>query len=181
MPTTPQKSKALYYDIDLKKNQILNAKLHPLTTAERTTLGASLGTADKGISVYDTTLKTLFSWDGTAWGYVSLNPSQIAQLEEAFSQVVRSLTVTKTSVTSKTITLTTEDATIISGTFEDAYVFVQNILATQWTINHNLNKFPSVHVVDTSNNEVVAELQYTTVNQVVLKFSEPFSGSAYLS
>lgn len=180
MPTTPQKSKAFYYDIDLKNNQILNAKLHPLTTAERTTLGSSLGIADKGISVYDTTLKNLFSWDGTAWGYVSLSPTQLAQLDEAFSQVVRSVAVTNTPTT-KTITLTTEDATVISGTFEDAYVYVQSIQAAQWTINHNLNKYPAVHIVDYNNNEVVAELQYTTVNQVVLKFSEPFSGSAFLS
>lgn len=180
MPTTPQKSKAFYYDIDLKNNQIVNVKLHPLTTAERTTLGSTLGTADKGLTVYDITLKTIFSWDGSAWDTLKLSATQMAQIEEAYNKIIRSLAVTG-NTTSKTITLTAQDGSTIAGSFNDSYVHSQTQAAAQWTINHNLNRYPSVHIVDYNNDEVIGDLRYTTVNQVVLTFSEPFSGSAFLS
>lgn len=180
MPTTPQKSKAFYYDIDLKNNQIVNAKLHPLTTAERTTLGQTLTSLDKGMTVYDTQIKTLFSWDGGAWGYISLSPTQLQEIEDAYNKIIRSLSVAGNQTT-KTITLTAQDNSTVVGSFNDSYVHIQSQAATQWTINHNLNKYPAVHIVDTNNNEVIGDLQYTTINQVVLSFSEPFSGSAFLS
>lgn len=180
MSTTPQKSKAFYYDIDLKNNQIVNAKLHPLTTAERTNLAFSLGAADKGMTVYDTVLKTLFSWNGISWDYISLSPGQLAEIDEAYNNTIRSIVVTG-NTTSKTITLTKEDNTTISGSFNDSFHYVRSQAATQWVIDHNLNKYPAVHIVDYNNNEVVGDLRYTTVNQVILQFSEPFSGSAFLS
>jgi len=59
--------KEFYHDIDLKANQLFNSRLQNITTASRTTLGASLSTADKGYVVYDTDLLSLFLWDGTQW------------------------------------------------------------------------------------------------------------------
>jgi hypothetical protein len=180
MPTTPQKSKAFYYDIDLKNNQIVNAKLHPLTTAERTTLGQTLTSLDKGMTVYDTQIKTLFTWDGGAWSYISLSPTQVQEIEDAYNKIIRSLTVTG-NTTSKTITLTAQDNSTVVGSFNDSYVHVQTNPATQWTVDHGLNKYPAVHIVDYNNNEVIGDVRYTTVNQVLLSFSEPFSGSAFFS
>ena len=59
--------KEYYHDVDLKANQLFNSRLHNITTANRTTLGTTLTTADKGYQVYDVDLLTPYFWDGTAW------------------------------------------------------------------------------------------------------------------
>ena len=61
------------------------------------------------------------------------------------------------------------------------YTFTQSSAATTWTIDHNLGKFPSVTVVDSSNNVVVGFQTYNNNNQIVLTFSAAFSGKAYLN
>jgi hypothetical protein len=57
------------YGINLLKEGILKDFLiNPLTTAQRTTLGGTLGAGNEGLPVYDTDLNTLYVWTGAAWG-----------------------------------------------------------------------------------------------------------------
>lgn len=64
--------KQFYHDLDLVKvSQILNARIHNITTADRTTLGGTLNSAHKGLLVYDTDLAGYYGWDGSAWASVS--------------------------------------------------------------------------------------------------------------
>lgn len=59
-------TKEFLHNIDLVTlGQLLNARLHNVTSAERTTLAASLGVANEGLFVYDTTEKMQYIWDGT--------------------------------------------------------------------------------------------------------------------
>ena len=60
-------------------------------------------------------------------------------------------------------------------------IFVQAIPLAVWTINHNTGQFPSVTVVDPAGNVVLANVQYVSSNQVVVSFSQPFAGKAYLN
>lgn len=61
-------SKSFYHDINLEKVGILkDARINPLTTSARTTLGSGLGTTHKGLAVWDTDLSQMFYWDGSAW------------------------------------------------------------------------------------------------------------------
>lgn len=63
---------------------------------------------------------------------------------------------------------------------EDAnYVHNQIAASMTWTINHNLNKYPSVVIVDTAGTLVIGEVNYTSLNQVVVTFTALFSGQAY--
>ncbi|RFC55412.1 beta strand repeat-containing protein [Brumimicrobium aurantiacum] len=41
--------------------------INKMTTAERTTFGGTLGANDQGMSVFDTDLNAIYSWDGTDW------------------------------------------------------------------------------------------------------------------
>jgi hypothetical protein len=66
-----------------------------------------------------------------------------------------------------------------SGTF--AYVHDQMIPANPWVIHHNLNGFPNVTVVDSSQREVEGDVTYTDVNTMTITFVGPFAGKAYLS
>lgn len=57
-----------YHNLDLKKvSELLNARVHNVTTSERTTLGTSLGVDNTGLHVYDTDLDLPYYWTGTAW------------------------------------------------------------------------------------------------------------------
>jgi hypothetical protein len=56
-----------YHDIDLHANQLLNIRLHNITSAGKTALGLTLGAGSKGYEVYDTDLLLPFLWDGTQW------------------------------------------------------------------------------------------------------------------
>ena len=65
---------------------------------------------------------------------------------------------------------------------EDAnYLHTQTTASDVWVIVHNLNKFPSVTVIDSAGNEVVGEVIYNDANQVTLKFEGGFKGTATLN
>ena len=43
-------------------------------------------------------------------------------------------------------------------------------------VNHNLNKYPSVTVIDSAGDEVEGEVYHVNTSQLILRFSAPFSG-----
>ena len=58
----------------------------------------------------------------------------------------------------------------------------QGIASDTWIITHNLNKRPSVTVVDSSDSVIVPdEITYIDDSQLVLNFLSAFSGMAYLN
>ena len=61
------------------------------------------------------------------------------------------------------------------------YVYEQAEPSSEWTINHNLNTHPTVIIVDSSGNVVDGDINYANRNTVVLNFTAPFSGVAYLN
>ena len=67
------------------------------------------------------------------------------------------------------------------------YVYTQAVAAEEWgdgtpkMVTHNLNKFPSITVIDTANTVVTGEYTYIDKNNVTLTFSAAFAGKAYLN
>jgi plasmid maintenance system antidote protein VapI len=58
-------AKQFYHDIDLVKvGQLINARIHNVTSAEQTALAATLGPANKGLPVYNTEIPAVLFWDG---------------------------------------------------------------------------------------------------------------------
>ena len=47
--------------------------------------------------------------------------------------------------------------------------------SAQWDITHNLNRFPSVSVVDTMGSIHQAEVSHINENRLIINFSSPFS------
>ncbi len=62
---------------------------------------------------------------------------------------------------------------------DKTYVHYQNVQSDTWEIQHNLDKYPSVTVVDSASNVVVGDINYIDVNNAVVTFSAPFSGKAF--
>lgn len=50
-----------------------------------------------------------------------------------------------------------------------------------WNINHNLDKYPSVTVVDSAETVVYGEIEYIDKNNLKIIFSAEFAGKAYLN
>jgi hypothetical protein len=63
----------------------------------------------------------------------------------------------------------------------DGYIHYQPASQTQWTITHNLNKFPQVQVVDSGGNVVQGDIKHISKYELTISFSSPFTGNAYLS
>lgn len=68
-----------------------------------------------------------------------------------------------------------------AGSNTRRYTHTQGTVSSTWTINHTLGGFPSVSVVDSAKTVVIGEVQYVSSSQVVVTFSAPFSGYAYLT
>ena len=71
--------------------------------------------------------------------------------------------------------------TISTGIGDKTFVFTQGVPALVWTIQHDLNKFPSVSVVDTANTGVLSQIDYIDNNNITCNFSAAFAGKAYLN
>lgn len=64
---------------------------------------------------------------------------------------------------------------------DKTYLHHQTVASDTWVIVHNLNKYPSVAVIDSTGNEVIGEISYDDKNQVTLKFEGGFKGVATLN
>jgi hypothetical protein len=61
------------------------------------------------------------------------------------------------------------------------YIHDQGTPSTVWLIVHNLDKRPSVTVVDTAGTVVSGEISYISNNKIEINFNNAFSGKAYLN
>ena len=66
------------------------------------------------------------------------------------------------------------------------YTHNQSSVSNTWTITHNLNRFPSVTVVDSADTIVYGTVVYNSANQLTITFFQggsalAFSGKAYLN
>jgi len=64
---------------------------------------------------------------------------------------------------------------------DKTFEFDQGQPALVWTIQHNLNKFPSVTVVDTANTVVNSQVNYIDKNNITINNTAQFAGKAYLN
>lgn len=60
------------------------------------------------------------------------------------------------------------------------FIFNQGTPSATWNIAHNLNRFPSVVIVDSGGDQVIGDVNYVDANNITVTFSSAFSGIAYL-
>lgn len=61
------------------------------------------------------------------------------------------------------------------------FVYEQARPLDTWDITHDLNKHPSVTVVDSAGTVVIGEVQYINNERIIVTFNGAFSGTAYLN
>jgi len=69
----------------------------------------------------------------------------------------------------------------IDSNTDKTFTFTQSVASSTWSVTHNLDKFPSVSVVDSGNTAVVGSVEYINENELTITFSSPFSGYAYMN
>lgn len=83
------------------------------------------------------------------------------------------------TVSSSSVALT--GTVTANGESLTSYTHNQTTTATSWTINHNMNKKPSVTVVDSANTYVIGEVEYLDANSLTVSFKNAFKGKAHLN
>jgi hypothetical protein len=61
------------------------------------------------------------------------------------------------------------------------FVFSQQAASAEWVVDHPLGGRPSVTVVDSAATTVIGEVSYVSNSRVIIRFTSPFSGFAYLT
>lgn len=61
------------------------------------------------------------------------------------------------------------------------YVHVQNTASDIWTVNHNLNKFPSANMVLSTGQQGYGDITYIDENTLTISFASTESGKAYIN
>lgn len=81
-------------------------------------------------------------------------------------------------------TITNGDPAVMSadiGSVDDRHYKTAIMDGDVWEIEHNLGKFPSITVVDTSNNVIYADVTYDDLNNVTITFASSVTGYAYFN
>jgi len=64
---------------------------------------------------------------------------------------------------------------------DNYYTFQQSTPSSTWTINHNLNKRPSVTIKNSNDDTLWGDVKYDDNNTLRVLFNKPYSGSAELN
>jgi hypothetical protein len=68
-----------------------------------------------------------------------------------------------------------------SGNVATGYTHEQLGPSSLWTITHNLNRYPSVTVADSTGQKFIGDVTYVSATVITIGFRAPFSGVAYLN
>lgn len=91
---------------------------------------------------------------------------RIATEEEALAGVLNNVAITPHTLELKTTT----------------FVFEQAIASDVWVVEHNLNKCPSIYVVDTAGHmQIPDDIEVNDQNTITVTFLSAFAGLAYLN
>lgn len=61
---------------------------------------------------------------------------------------------------------------------DKSYVQEFAVASNTWVINHNLNKYPAITIMDSAGTVCEGDTQHLTLNQAIVTFTYPFSGRA---
>lgn len=64
---------------------------------------------------------------------------------------------------------------------DDTFVYEQGIASDVWVITHNLNKYPSITLVDSAGTVFKAKEEYNSANQITVYLNGATTGKAYLN
>lgn len=116
---------------------------------------------------------------------IKLTPDKVSQLENDLNyqtqEQVQEAIQAESTVINNRIDTEVERLEEEIQESSNTFVFEQGIPATEWVINHNLNKRPSIDLVDYNGEGFEAYREYTSDNQVIIRLDNAGTGYAYLN
>ncbi len=64
------------------------------------------------------------------------------------------------------------------GVGDKNHIHDQGVSSSLWNVQHGLNKFPSVTIVDTAGNEIEGYVEHIDINSYNITFNAAFSGKS---
>ncbi len=59
------------------------------------------------------------------------------------------------------------------------YTHDQGLPSLVWTVQHGLDKYPTISAVDTTGRVTIGQVEYIDLNNLTITFNASFSGKAY--
>lgn len=120
-------------------------------------------------------------WAGVAEQYANVTEETVnSALENIKNQEQESKENIENYTKSSLYSLQNKYDLLIDG-LKTTYIHDQAIAANVWYINHNLNKRPSITVVDTADTVIDGVEKYIDENNVEIYFNSEVRGKAYLN
>lgn len=69
----------------------------------------------------------------------------------------------------------------IDSAVDKTFVYEQGIASDTWVIEHNLNKYPSVSLVDSAGTQFDADVEYNDENTCTVRMNGATTGKAFLN
>lgn len=137
-----------------------------------------------GNDIYDY-LQAMISYDGLIELYnANKNTSFGVFRPQSVNLLGNDVIKVNVDVVSENGTITGNDIVNVSVNYpygDKHYVHNQVSAQSTWVVQHNLNKKPSVTVVDSSENVVIGDIEYVNNNQLNITFNGALSGKAYIN
>lgn len=99
--------------------------------------------------------------------------------DQAYDETITSIALVGDLI--KTIVFNRRNAAALTVSYVDTYVHYENMPNIEWTITHNMNKYPSVTIVDSAGSIVEGAVDYLSLNSCKITFCGAFSGKAYFN
>lgn len=171
------KKKIFYSEVSLANNELLDVRIENKTTLQR--LAMSLGAPHTGLAVWDINLEALFIWQDDHWVKINASLTEINNWNQAYDDSVIDFSVSQGTDT--VFTIQRRNSANLSVTYHSGYIHNQGSPSDTWIVTHNLNKNPSITIVDSSGAEVEGAVTINSLNQITITFCGSFSGKAYLN
>jgi len=99
--------------------------------------------------------------------------------DQAYDETITSISLVGDLI--KTIVFNRRNAAALTVSYVDTYVHYENTPNIEWIAIHNMNKYPSVTVVDSAGSIVEGAVDYLSLNSCKITFCGAFSGKAYFN
>lgn len=123
----------------------------------------------------DSVLKLYNSINNTQFGMYKVQAVNILQNDVISLSV--DARIESGTITGGEIVLIEPNFTVLNATYEHTQIIASNT----WVVLHNLNKWPSVTIVDDGDNVIIGDIEYINENELLITFAHPVSGRAYLN
>lgn len=90
-------------------------------------------------------------------------------------------TIVEVQIPQRTSVSVVDRGSIQAFQVDKNFVHDQSVASATWNIQHNLSKYPSVMITDSSGEVVGGSIQYVDANNVTITFKAAFKGKAFFN